>query len=74
MASLIEICRIEDAVNFFRFQPEMPFSGKFGPNCQYCQFKGKLDMLTYFVFDRKRPFWANLFQNVNCQFKGKFGS
>ena len=32
-----------DTINFFCFRPEIPFLGKFGPNCQYCQFKVKLD-------------------------------
>ena len=27
-----------DAVHFFRFRREKPFLGKFGSNCQYCQF------------------------------------
>ena len=54
----------------------MPFLGKFGPNCQYLLFKVKLDtltelimqnsmaVLTFFFFDQKHSFSANLVQNV----------
>ena len=50
--------------------------GKFDPNCQYLQFKVKLDTLTnsimqdsmavftFFFFNQKRFFWASLAQNV----------
>ena len=69
---LIRIYRIQ----WGYFLLEMPFLGKFGLNCQYCQFKVKLNtktnlniwksmvVFTFFVFDQKCPFWTNLFQNV----------
>ena len=64
----------------------MLFLGKFGPNCQYCQFKVKLNtytnsnmqnsmmLLTFSIFDWKYPFGANKFglKSQNCQFKLKF--
>ena len=28
-------------------------------------------MFTFSIFDRKCPFWANLLQQINCQFKLK---
>ena len=38
--SLIRICRIQnDSVHCFRFRPEMPFLGKFGPKIQNYHFK-----------------------------------
>ena len=41
---------------FFRFWPETPFLGKFGPNWQYLQF---------FLFPMRNAFfWKNLVQNV----------
>ena len=38
-----EYVEFNDAVHFFRFQLEIPFSGIFGPKSQHCQFKVKLD-------------------------------
>ena len=32
-------------VHFFCFRLEVPFSGKFGPKCQNCQFKAKFASL-----------------------------
>ena len=69
---LIRIYRIQ----WGYFLLEMPFLSKCGLNCQYCQFKVKLNtktnlniwksmmVFTFFVFDQKCPFWTNLFQNV----------
>ena len=54
----------------------MVFLGKFDPKYQNCQFKVKLGtktnsnmqnlvmLFTFFVFDRKCPFWVNLVKNV----------
>ena len=60
--------------------------GKFGPKSQNYQFKLKFGtytnsnmensmmMLTFFVFDQKCPFWANLVQNVKIvSIKAKSG-
>ena len=64
-------------VHFFRFQPEIPCLGQFGPKNQNCQLKVKLDtytntniqnlmmLFTFFVFDWKHRSWANLVQIVN---------
>ena len=72
VAGLIQMSRIQWCCSI----KLMPFLGKFGPNCQYCQFKMKLDyytnanmrnsmaVLTFFVFDPKCPFCANLVHNV----------
>ena len=69
-----EYAEFNAGVHLFRFQSEMPFLGKFGRNCQNCQFKVKLGiwtnsnmqnsmmMFTLFVFDHKYPFWSNLAQ------------
>ena len=37
-----------DTVHFFHFRLETPFLSKFGPNCQYLQFKVKLDTYNHF--------------------------
>ena len=54
----------------------MPILGKFRPKCQTCPFKVTLDrwsnsnmqnsvtLFTFFIFDWKYPFCANLVQNV----------
>ena len=65
----------------------MPFLGKFGPKSQIYQFKLKfgtytnsnmqnlMAVFTFFVFNQKCRFWANLVQKVkNYQFKLKFGT
>ena len=39
----MEYAEFNGNVHFFRFRPEIPFSGKFVTNCQYSQFKVKLD-------------------------------
>ena len=79
-----EYAEFNDAVHFFRFWSEIPFSEKFGLKNENRQFKVKLDtqtnlnldtqtnlnmqnslmMFTFFVFDRKYPFWANLVQKM----------
>ena len=63
-------------LTFFGFWVEIPLLGKFGPKNQNCHFKLKFGtytnsnmqnsmvMFSFFVFDRKYPFWANLFQKV----------
>ena len=63
-------------MRFFRFRPEIPFLGKFGPNYQNCQLKLKLGaqtnssmqnsmvMFTFSSFDWKYHFWANLVQKI----------
>ena len=63
-------------VHFFRFQLEISFLGKFGPKNQNYQFKlefgtysnsnmqSSMVMPTFFVFDWKYLFWANLVQKV----------
>ena len=73
---LIEYAKFSGDVRFLRFRLEILFLGKFGPKNQNDQFKVKLDtwtysnmqnsmvMFTFFVFDRKYLFWANLVQNV----------
>ena len=60
----------------FRFQLEISFLGKFGPKNQNYQFKlefgtysnsnmqSSMVMPTFFVFDWKYLFWANLVQKV----------
>ena len=56
ISRLIQICQIQWSVHFFRFWPETPFLGKFGPNWQYLQF---------FLFPMRNAFfWKNLVQNV----------
>ena len=65
----------------------MPFLGKFDPKSQNCQFKLKsgsytnanmqnsMVVFTFFVLNRKHPFWANLVQNVKIvSLKAKFSS
>ena len=36
---LIRICKFSGDAQFFRFRPEIPFFGKFGPKNQTYQFK-----------------------------------
>ena len=66
-----------DAVHFFCFLVEISFLGKFGPKSQNYQLKVKfvtqtnsnmlnsMMLFTFFLFDWKRPSWANLVQIVN---------
>ena len=74
---LIPICRIQWCCSlFFFFWVEIPFFGKFCPKHQNCHFKLKFGtytnwnmqnpmvMFSFFVFDRKYPFLANLVQKV----------
>ena len=73
---LIRICRIQWWCSRFMFSAGNTFLGNFGPKNQNCQFKVKLDtytnwnmqnsmvMFTFFVFDRKYYFWANLFKKI----------
>ena len=46
VAGLIRICRIQWCCSLFSFSTENAPLGKFGPNCQYCQFKVKLNIYT----------------------------
>ena len=72
--TLIRICRIH--VHFFCFWSGIPFLGKFGPKTQNYQFKLKFGtytnstmqnsmmLFTFFVFEQKYSFSANLVQKV----------
>ena len=76
VARLIRICRIQWCCSLFCFWVEIPFLGKFGPKNQNCHFKLKIGtytnsnmqnsmiLFTFFVLERKYPFWANLFQKI----------
>ena len=46
-------------VQFFRFQPEIPFSGKFGKKNQTCQFKLKFGTSTN--SNMQVQWWCSLF-------------
>ena len=62
--------------SFLFFDWKYSFGGKFCPKSQNCQFKVKLDtytnsniknsmaVFTFFVFDRRSPFWENSVQNL----------
>ena len=39
---LIQICRVQDSVQFFCFRQEMPFLGKFGQNIKFISLGWKL--------------------------------
>ena len=63
-------------VHFFRFRPQIPFLGKFGPKNKNCQFilkfgtwansnlQNSMAMFNFFAFDWNYPFWANLVQII----------
>ena len=64
-------------VHFFRFRPQIPFLGKFGPKNQNCQFIPKFgtwtnsnmqhsmfSMFDFSAFDWNYSFWANLVQII----------
>ena len=72
----LEYAEFNDDVHFFRFRPEILFLGKFVQKNQNSKYKVKLDTLsnsnmrdsmmlfTFFAFDRKYSFCANLVQKV----------
>ena len=39
IVDLFEYVEFNDEVHFFCFWPEIPFSGKYGPKNENCQFK-----------------------------------
>ena len=71
-----ECAEFSSYVHFFRFRPQIPFSGKFGPKNQNCQFILKFDtwtnsnlqnamaMFNVSAFDWNYPFWSNLVQII----------
>ena len=73
---LIRTCRISSGVSFFHFQSKCPFLGKFAQTSQNYHLKLKFStynnsdmhnsivMFTFFVFDHKYRFWANVVSKV----------
>ena len=73
---LIRICRIQWWCSFFCVWSETLFWGKFSPKSQNYQLKLKfvtytnsnmqnsMMLFTFFVFEWKYPFWANLVQKI----------
>ena len=58
---------------FFRFQPETPFLGKFGPKCQNCLFKVKLDTYTNSNMQNSMMLFKFFVFGLEIAFLGKFG-
>ena len=72
----MEICRIQWGCSIFLLSTGTPFSGKFGPNIQICQFhlkfsaktnsnmQNSMGMFTFSLFNGKHVFWAFLVQKI----------
>ena len=70
----IWICRIQWLCSLFRFRPQIPFLGKFGPKNQNCQvilkfgtwtnsnMPNSVALFNFSPFYWNYPFWSNLFQ------------
>ena len=73
---LVQICRIQWCCSLLWFSAGNTLLGQFGPKNQNCQLNVKLGtknnlnkqnslaVFTFFDFDQKCPFWANLVQDV----------
>ena len=73
---LIQICRIQWPCSLFLFLTGTTYFGQFGPKSQNYHFKlnfggqsnsnmqNSMMLFTFFVFDRKYPVTANLFQKI----------
>ena len=71
-----EYAEFSGYVHFFRFRPQIPFLGKFGPKNQNCQFilkfgtwtnsnmQNSMAMFNFSAFYWNYPFWANLAQLI----------
>ena len=71
-----ECVKFSGYVHFFRFRPQIPFFGKFGPKNQNCQFilkfgtwtnsnlQNSMAMFNFSAFNWNYPFWANLVQII----------
>ena len=71
-----ECAEFSSYVHFFRFRPQIPFLGKFGPKNQNCQFilkfgtwtnsnlQNSMAIFNFSAFDWNYPFWANLVQII----------
>ena len=71
-----EYAEFSGYVHFFRFQPQIPFLGNFGPKNQNCQFilkfgtwansnmQNSMAMFNFSAFYWNYPFWANIAQLI----------
>ena len=71
-----ECAEFSGYVHFFRFRPQIPFLGKFGPKNQNCQFilkfgiwtnsnlQNSMAIFNFSAFDWNYPFWATLVQII----------
>ena len=69
-----EYAEFSGYVHFFRFRPQIPFLGKFGPKNQNCQvilkfgtwtnsnMPNSVALFNFSPFYWNYPFWSNLFQ------------
>ena len=69
-----EYAEFSSYAQFFRFRPQIPFLGKFGPKYQNCQsflkfgtwansnMQCSMAMFNFSAFDWNYPFWVHLLQ------------
>ena len=76
-----EYAEFSGYVHFFRFRPQIPFLGKFGPKNQNCQFILKFGTWTNSNMQNSMAIFNFSFSlgkfgptNQNCPFKLKFGT